>query len=59
MRQQAQVRRAIGLGLREALRPIFDSVVSERQPAERWVDLINRLNEAERKEAEAKQRTRH
>jgi hypothetical protein len=58
VRQQTQKGRAITLRLREVLRHVFDSVVTEPLP-ERWVDLINRLNEADRKEAEAKQQTRH
>jgi len=58
VREQTQERRAIALRLREALRHVFDSVATEPLP-ERWVDLINRLNEEERKEAEAKRRTRH
>jgi Anti-sigma factor NepR len=54
VRQQTQERRAIASRLREALRHVFDSVATEPLP-ERWIDLINRLNEEECKEAEAKQ----
>jgi hypothetical protein len=59
VRQRAQERSAVALRLRKALHDFLDSVVHE-PPPERWVDLIHRLNEEERRKAPAARKpTRH
>ena len=52
--KQAHERGAIAQGIGKVLNDLFASVVKEPVP-ERWVDLINRLNEEERKKAVAEQ----
>jgi hypothetical protein len=59
VRKQAHESEAIALRLGKVLHDLFASVLNDPVP-ERWVDLINRLNEEERQKAEANQKpTRH
>ena len=50
-----QARSQIVERLRSALRAQYDAILNEPLP-ERWVDLIHRLNEQERREREASER---
>jgi hypothetical protein len=50
-----QARSQIVERLRSALRAQYDAILNEPLP-ERWVDLIHRLNEQERRERETSER---
>jgi Anti-sigma factor NepR len=50
-----QARSQIVERLRSALRAQYDAILNEPLP-ERWVDLIHRLNEQERRERETPER---
>ena len=59
MPKQAHEIGVIAQRIGKALNDLFASVAKEPVP-ERWVDLINRLNEEDRKKAEAEQKpTQH
>jgi hypothetical protein len=59
VRKQAHKSEAIALRIGKTLHDLFASVPNDPVP-ERWVDLINRLNEEERQKDDASQEpTRH